>query len=339
MIASLKNYSRIARVLLGVLGALLIVGIIGSLLMGVRAQRTAEEMVVSQARSIADSSLSLVFEPTDLTAPVGSIRAAELTEQIQGVVVDPSDFDQVTVYSPEGTILYSTEEGRIGNELPGEKDHIKEALKDTPVVTTYQGNVSIMLPLRFRSGVGSPAVVQLTRPNTPIATAPGPWNTNALFLFAMLVVLGLAVFGVARLLSVVANAPERAAELPRPAPAMQPARAASQPGLREEGEARRRAEERATAAEERLGLLQDQYRKSLEELQDLRALAREPRTPADPKLEERALRAEGQLRTLETQVETLRTERARMGEQLRDALRAPVTANDGRLAKIGRAHV
>ena len=336
MIASLKNYSRIARLLLGVLGALLIVGIIGSLLMGVRAKRTAEEMVVSQARSIADSSLSLVFEPSDLTAPVGSTRAAELTEQIQGVVVDPSDFDQVTVYSPEGTILYSTEEGRIGNELPGEKDHIKEALKDDPQVTTFQGEVSIMLPLRFRSGVGSPAVVELTRPDTPIATAPGPWNTNAVFLFAMLVVLGLAVFGVARLLSVVANTPERAAELPRPAqPQERPVRAASpQPGLREEGEARRKAEARATAAEERLGLLQDQYRKALEELQDFRELAREPRITADPELEERALHAEGQLRTLEAQLDTLQTERARLGEQLQDALRAPVTVDDGRVATL-----
>jgi len=337
MIASLKSYSRIARVLLGVLGALLIVGIIGSLLMGVRAKRTAEEMVVSQARSIADSSLSLVFEPSDLTAPVGATRAAELTEQIQGVVVDPSDFDQVTVYSPEGTILYSTEEGRIGNELPGEKDHIKEALRDDPQVTTFQGEVSIMLPLRFRSGVGSPAVVQLTRPDTPIATAPGPWNTNALFLFAMLVVLGLAVFGVARLLSVVANTPERAAELPRPMqPEQRPIRVASpQPGLREEGEARRRAEERATAAEERLGLLQDQYRKALEELQDFRELAREPRTAApDPELEERALHAEGQLRTLEAQLATLQAERTRLGEQLQDALRAPVTVDDGRLTTM-----
>ena len=336
MIASLKNYSRIARLLLGVLGALLIVGIIGSLLMGVRAKRTAEEMVVSQARSIADSSLSLVFEPSDLTAPVGSTRAAELTEQIQGVVVDPSDFDQVTVYSPEGTILYSTEEGRIGNELPGEKDHIKEALKDNPQVTTFQGEVSIMLPLRFRSGVGSPAVVELTRPDTPIATAPGPWNTNAVFLFAMLVVLGLAVFGVARLLSVVANTPERAAELPRPAqPQERPVRAASpQPGLREEGEARRKAEARATAAEERLGLLQDQYRKALEELQDFRELAREPRITADPELEERALHAEGQLRTLEAQLDTLQSERTRLGEQLQDALRAPVTVDDGRVATL-----
>ena len=184
-----------------------------------------------------------------------------------------------------------------------------------------------MLPLRFRSGVGSPAVVELTRPDTPIATAPGPWNTNAMFLFAMLVVLGLAVFGVARLLSVVANTPERAAELPRPAqPQERPVRAASpQPGLREEGEARRRAEERATAAEERLGLLQDQYRKALEELQDFRELAREPRARRDPELEERALRAEGQLRTLEAPA-----------RHLADGARPARGAAAGRPARTGR---
>jgi len=336
MIASLKNYSRIARLLLGVLGALLILGIIGSVLMGVRAKRNAEAIVVSQARAIADSSLSLLFEPSDLTAPVGTTRADQLTQQIESVVVDPSDFDQVTMYSPEGTILYATEEGRIGNELPGEKDRIREALKGTPQVSTYQGTVSVLLPFTFRSGVGSPAAVQLTRSDAPIASADTPWNTNALFLFGMLVVLGLAVFGVARLLSVVAAQPERIAEQPRPVAAPQPAARPSrpQPGLREEGEARRRAEERATAAEDRLSLLQDQYRKSLEELQSFRELARQPRETVDPAFEGRALRAEGQVRMLEQELETLQGERARLGEQLRDALRAPVEADEGRVAVL-----
>jgi hypothetical protein len=200
MIASLKGYSRIARILLGILGGLLIIGIIGSLLMGVRAKRTAEDMVVTQARAISDSSLSLLFQPSDLTGVVSDARATELTSQIKSVVLDPSDFDQVTIYSPEGTVLYSTDPGRIGNELPGEKDQIKEALKNTPQVSTYQGTVSIMLPFEFRSGVGAPAAVELTRSDAPIASADNPWNTNAMFLFGMLFVLGLAVFGVARLL-------------------------------------------------------------------------------------------------------------------------------------------
>ena len=326
MIASLKSYSRIARILLGVLGGLLIIGIIGSMLMGVRAKRNAEAMVISQAQAIADSSLSLLFEPSDLTAPVGTDRAAELSGQIKNVIVDPSDFDQVTMYSPEGTVLYSTEEGRIGNDLPGEKDRIREALKGNPQVSTYQGTVSVLLPFTFRSGVGTPAAVELTRSDTPIATADNPWNTNAMFLFGMLIVLGLAVFGVARLLSVVAEQPAQVVDQPKPV-------AAPQPGLREEGEARRRAEERATAAEDRLALLQDQYRKALEELQSFRELAREPRA-ADPEFEERALRAEGRARSLEEELHTLTAERGRLEDQLRDALRAPVEADEGRVAAL-----
>jgi chromosome segregation ATPase len=335
MIASLKSYSRIARALLGVLGGLLILGIIGSMLMGVRAKRDAEAMVVSQAQSIADSSLSLLFEPSDLAAPVNAGRASELTSQIKNVVVDPSDFDQVTLYSPEGTVLYSTEEGRIGNDLPGEKDPIREALKGDPQVSTYQGTVSVLLPFTFRSGVGSPAAVELTRSDAPIAAADDPWNTNAMFLFGMLVVLGLAVFGVARLLSVVAQQPQHVAEQPRQTVKPEPVARQSrpQPGLREEGEARRRAEERATAAEDRLALLQDQYRKALEELQSFRELAREPRAAA-PEFEERALRAEGRARSLEEELGTLKAERARLEEQLKDALRAPVDTDEGRVAVL-----
>src|SRR3954451_17709300 len=199
----------------------------------------------------------------------------------------------------------------------------------------YQGTVSKKLPFQFRSGVGAPAAVELTRSDAPIASADNPWNTNAMFLFGMLIVLGLAVFGVARLLQVVAAQPG-AADLPRAiaARARLVARPMQQPGLREEGDARRKAEDRARAAEERLALLQDQYRKSLEELQKSREIAREPRPDTDPALEDRALRAEGQVRDLEQKVQTLDGERAKLSDQLRDALRVPVDADAGRVAAL-----
>src|SRR4051794_35220638 len=265
MIASLKGYSRIARVLLGLLGGLLIIGIIGSLLMGVRANRSAEDMLVTEARALADSPLPLLFQPSDLTGPPPDPRPPAPPAQPKTAAAEPSDFDQVTMYWREGTILYSTDAGRIGNELPGEKDQIKEALKDTPQVSMYQGTVSIMLPFQFRPGVGAPAAVELTRSDAPIASADNPWNTNAVFLFGLLIVLGLGVCGVARLPQAVAAHPAPAALWGAPAAAAPPvARPMPQPGLREEGDARRKAEDRARAAEERLALLQDQYRKSLE---------------------------------------------------------------------------
>src|SRR5438093_5776134 len=217
MIASLKGYGRIARSLLTALCGLLVLGIAGSLLMSVHARHSAQDQIVHQAQTIADSSLTLAFTPADLAAPASQERAIQLTSQIQAIVIDPSDFDSVTLFSPEGTILYSTATSRIGTDLPGEKDSLKDALRGVPVTSDFDRTLSVELPLRFRSGVGGPAVVQLTHPDAPIAAAAGPWRTNALFLFALLVLLGVAVFGVARLLSVVTNTDDRPAEAPRPA--------------------------------------------------------------------------------------------------------------------------
>ena len=330
MIASLKGYGRIARTLLAALGALLVLGIIGSLFMGVHARHAAQAQIVHQAQTITDSSLTLAFTPADLTGPASAERASQLTAQIQSIVIDPSDFDSVTLYSPEGTILYSTATSRIGTQLPGEKDSIKEALRGVPLTTEFDGTLSVKLPLRFRSGVGGPAVVELTHPDAPIASAAGPWRTNALFLFALLVLLGVAVFGVARVLAVVSDTADGRVAT-RPVVIPQPVRAAApHPGLREEGEARRRAEERARAAEERLGLLQDQYRKTLEELQSFQQLARETRpAPAgDPRIEERALRAEGQVQELELQLRTVTKERERLATQLQETIQEAMTVVD-----------
>ena len=92
--------------------------------------------------------------------------------------------------------------------------------------------------------------------------------------------------------------------------------ASPSPGLREEGEARRKAEDRARAAEERLAVLQDQYRKTLDDLraaerrvQEQAVAARDPTpgcrrswrppssAPASYELKAREL--ESKLRTLE----------------------------------------
>ncbi|MGE5226344.1 MAG: hypothetical protein ACM3OO_05665 [Planctomycetaceae bacterium] len=331
MIASLKGYGRIARTVLAVIAGLLVLGIVGSLAMGARATADARNQVVEQAQAIANGSLTLAFTPADVTAPVTPDRAAALTGQLQAIVIDPSDFDTVTLYDPEGTILYSTEQSRIGNKLPGEKDRIAQALKGQPQWQDTDGQFSVLLPLKFRSGVGGPAVVELIRPDTPVASASGPWRTNALFLFAMLILLGVAVFGVARVLAVVTDTEQKAVRPQPSTPPVQPAVrpiTVPQPGLREESEARRRAEERARAAEDRLDLLQEQYRKTLEELQGFQRIAREPQRAVDPRLEERALRAEGVVSTLQQQLQTLTAERERLAAELLEATRANLSAGD-----------
>src|SRR4029079_942721 len=59
-----------------------------------------------------------------------------------------------------------------------------------------------------------------------------------------------------------------------------------------------------------------------------------PRQEIDPEIEERALRAEGQVRDLDQKGHTLDGERATLSEQLRDATRVPVDADAGRVAAL-----
>src|SRR5262245_13028744 len=132
MIASLKGYGRIARTVLTVLAGLLVVGIAGSLWMGVRAQHNAEQAVMDQGTKIADNSLGIAFTPEDLQGPVSSARAVELSDQIRAIVLDPSEFTDVTLFSPEGRTLYSTKLSLIGSDLPGERERIQAALQGTP---------------------------------------------------------------------------------------------------------------------------------------------------------------------------------------------------------------
>ena len=311
--AGTKNGNWVARNLLVGIAVLIVIGIATSMYMGIRVHNSATVSAVEQATTIADRSLGLVFRPEDLNAPVSSTRAGDLTERVTSVVLDPSSFDGVTLWSQDGQILYSTE-GRIGNTLEGERERIRAALRGKAQTQSSDGTFSIMVPMSLRSGVGEPTVVEMTTPSAPIDAAPAPWRTNALFLTILLGIVGFAFYRTAR--SGPAIAGRTAAPRPAPIQTSQTGRPISvaSPGLREEGDARRKAEDRARAAEERLSLLQDQYRKTLE---DLRTTERRMHEAAanrpDPRLQEqladteqrardyelKARELEGKLRTLE----------------------------------------
>jgi hypothetical protein len=98
---------------------LLIVGVAGSLWMSMSARSAAQERVVEQAQVITDSSLTLVFRPDDLRGAASPERVRELSRAIDDVVADASDFETVTLYSGSGEILFSTEDGLIGQRLAG----------------------------------------------------------------------------------------------------------------------------------------------------------------------------------------------------------------------------
>src|SRR5688572_13964578 len=172
--------------------ALLVIGVAGSFWMSVRARATAQERAVEQARVIADSSLTLVFRPDDLQHEASADRIRELSRSIDDVVLDPSDFTTVTLFSGSGEILFSTEDGNIGQHLAGERQRIKQAYRGQPQSELIDETLSVLVGLRFPSGVGNTAAVELSRPANDIAGAAGPWRTNTFSLGGALALVLLA---------------------------------------------------------------------------------------------------------------------------------------------------
>ena len=342
-----RNGTRIARNLLVGVAILLVVGIAGSLYMGVRAQRAQVGAVVDQATNIADRSLGLVFHPDDLTAPVSSARAADLDARVAAAVLDPSSFQSVTLWSQDGQILYSTQ-GRIGNTLESERDRVRGALRGIPQTQNIGGTFSVMVPLSLRSGVGLPTAVELTTSAGSINAAPQPWRTNALFLLVLLAFVGIALYreifraGAGRSASAVAV--ERASAAGHvTSHGGRPVAAPPSPGLREEGDARRKAEDRARAAEERLATLQGQYRNTLEELQTSQRRIQEQAVAArpDPRLQDELTKAEQRAREQEVKARELQARLRVLEEEHRELARvtpdpALVAATTERLAEVTR---
>jgi signal transduction histidine kinase len=310
---------------------LLVLGVAGSFWMGLRARSTAEERAVEQAQVIADSSLTLVFRPDDLQHDASPERIRELSRSIDDVVLDPSDFETVTLFSGSGEILFSTEDGNIGQRLAGERQRVRAAFRGQPQARLVDHTLSVLVGLRFPSGVGSAAAVELSRPADDITGAAGPWRTNMFFLAGALALVLLAAGAPLRRGAESKDLAEtqrvRVPVIPGRQPGA-PARRieAPQPGMKEEAEARRRAESRAQEAEQRLTLLQDQYRATLEELQSTQRSLREHPTGLDREFEERAVKAEAAARSLEQRLHSVTTERDRIAGELlarRDTIAGP----------------
>ncbi|HEX5936177.1 MAG TPA: hypothetical protein VFZ75_00585 [Actinomycetota bacterium] len=311
--------------------ALLIVGVAGSLWMSIRARSTAQERVVEQAEVITDSSLTLVFRPDDLQHEASPERVRELSRAIDDVVLDASDFETVTLFSGSGEILFSTEDGNIGQRLAGERQRVRAAFRGEPQVEIVDDSVSAMVGLRFPSGVGDAAAVELSRPADDVTSAAGPWRTNMFFLAGALILVLLAAGAPSWRATATERGPGSGIRVPvipsrQPGPPARRSIEAPHPGLKEEAEARRRAESRAQEAEQRLTLLQDQYRATLEALQATQRIVRDQPPGNDRVLEERAVKAEAAARSLEQRLHSVTVERDRIAGELlarRDEIAGP----------------
>lgn len=322
--AGTRSVYRIARTMLLALAALLAVGAVGSILLSVRAINQAKSTAVDQARSIVENSLPIVLSPSDVNSEASDTEADQITVKITPVVLDPTPYDDVAIWSTDGTIVYATDSSLIGQR----PEEARSAVSDTTTHGTVSwdqrdGSFSVLVPLHLRSDAPIAAAVQLARPDGPIAAAGRPWQFAAVFMAISAVIAFVFLYKVMRLSAsavAMANFGPASARAAAAAAAMPPVRPIElpAPGLREEGDARRKAEERAEGAEQRLAVIQEQYRKTLEQLHVTQKMVQERPQPGapDPELEGRLLKAEGQARLLEGQLKAMGTERDKLARHI-----------------------
>ena len=328
--AGQKNIYRIARTLLLALAALLAVGAVGSMFLGSRAVSQAKASAVDQARTIVENSLPLTLSPGDVSAPATDSKADLITAKITPVLLDPSAWDDVAIWSLDGQIVYSTDRSLIGQRPEEARTKVRDATESGTVSSEQSGGMfSVLIPLRFRSDGPINAAIQLARPDDVIAAAGRPWRYNAILMTVGLIITLLVLYRVMRLTATsTANASfsnftrERVA--PTPAGSTQRTLELPSPGLREEADARKKAEERATGAEERLNVIQDQYRKTLEELHVTQRMLQERPAASgpDPETETRLLKAEGQARLVEGQLKAMSIERDKLARHIAEQAKA-----------------
>ena len=131
--AGQKNIYRIARTMLLALAALLAVGAVGSMFLGSRAVSQAKTSAVDQARTIVENSLPLTLSPGDVSAPATDSKADLITAKITPVLLDPSAWDDVAIWSLDGQIVYSTDRSLIGQRPEEARTKVRDATESGTV--------------------------------------------------------------------------------------------------------------------------------------------------------------------------------------------------------------
>jgi chromosome segregation ATPase len=326
--AGTRDTYRVARVALIAVAVALLLSMSTAYLIGASKLSAAEASATDSARVLVQENLATYVTGADLTAPVSDARARQLDAMIDATILN-GGFAAVTIWNTGGTIVYSSDTSLIGTRIPEERYRLKTVLKDGPGSTVQDGMFSTRVPLA-PEGTDATAVAQLDRTYAQIwGTTAKPWRLASLALGLMLLAVLFAIYQVSRMASrtwkFTPGPTPQSLRAGRPAPVgggNGTDLAQAQPDFRRAGEELARAQVRATTAEERAAVLQDQYRKTLEELhaakRRLEGAALETPSRPDPEIEERLLKAEGHVRLLEGQLQSVKAERDKLASDAQE---------------------
>jgi diguanylate cyclase (GGDEF)-like protein len=139
----------------------------GAVLMVVRDLVTvqAERAAATQARVLASSTLRGNLAASDFARPVGVTRRAQL-DQLFGASVLDEGVLLAELYTPDGTVTYSTDHRLIGRRSSAQLTHVREALAGTvrgdatAIPNSKRKSLRTYAPVAFAGGTGAVALYE-----------------------------------------------------------------------------------------------------------------------------------------------------------------------------------
>jgi hypothetical protein len=268
-----RDARRNQRPIWAAMTALLLTGMITSLFLAARAKQSAEATATSRAQVAVQEELAPLLTSSDAAQPVTGERYQTLSALVTRRLLSTGPSDGVTIYSPDATIVFDVERGRVGERAPELRARIERVLGQGRESVVQGDAFHAFVPLRLKPVEDPLAVVDVMQPYEPLwSSASKPWRVAAIGFAALLIpafgmlVLsfrgafgrstggtgwGRAVGGARAISGPAVRAPEASM---RPAGngggVVEPSPVYEHPGYRAEVEGRRNAEERAARAEE-----------------------------------------------------------------------------------------
>lgn len=274
MFGSLARRER--RAFWTVSSVVLAAGIGFTLWAAAHARAEASGLATNDARVAAQTKLTPLLLPRDLTAPVTDERGKELTAEIERTIASVGPIDEVRIYSSVGRILYAEDPGIVGTRPSYLRDRAFEVANGQAESWVRGGLLQTHVPIWLTPG-GTVVVAELSRPFGPIAAeANGSWYQLAIALGVLfLVTTALAVSAANQPIHepipirVSQPAPTGRGERERRPAAHAPVY--EHPGFRAIEEQRQEAERRAAAAETNVRETQAQLREALIRIEEMEA--------------------------------------------------------------------
>ncbi|MBI4260629.1 MAG: HAMP domain-containing histidine kinase [Actinobacteria bacterium] len=157
----------VARFAVGSLVVLILIGAGVSILAARNIRAGKEEAATFHAVYVADNVLGPFLRDRDLTRPLDATEHAEVLGFVRLHVLSDRQVVLVRVWAPDGTILYSDDEGEVGQSFPEKSEDLAAVMRGE-----IESEVSAVIEPGEPDG-GPPSRARVYEAYVPLSTRPG----------------------------------------------------------------------------------------------------------------------------------------------------------------------